>query len=750
MDHDSVLQSTGGLPPSVFSLDNSMSLQRLDIDAQPFQILQTYSIDREPSMEQWMMEPPLLNTMDLHTPNDISYFADTSPHLSGYHPRQDFEGDLNPFSNNLDPYVPLGMEGLRSIEALGAQEMGTDLDELDLICEPLILIQMGVSVEIKPKTDALAAGSARKKRFTISDQAKGILDATLARSFYPQKAEIAAVAHFTGMTSKQVATYFGNVRSRKFKSGVSRSQETGESNPSPKSAKLTKSSLENLGKQFDGMEKNPTMARFLESPFHEFPIIEAALREARGQEPMSLMPSEELIPFFSYKGANLALSYEGATSPLPIKEPTSPPREDSIHAVRSEMPSVPVAREPRPTPPGTSLRTTFRRPPVTPTAKSGSRSRANSVGSRRSSGGSVRSWGSAGSNASVRGSRKGRRVANEPYPSYSTEHFVPGKAKTVWEWDGNMDRFHCTFCPAKFSGRYEWNRHEESRHVPQATWLCQVTRAKWLGARCAYCFESYPSLEHLDTHKCAECATRAPHERTFYRKDHLDQHLRKFHAILDQGAIGQLMASGKTEPDTIEPGHITLRCGFCGFQAPNWQVRVDHIAQHFWRGDSVVEWWLHRKENKISADTYRSAWQSHSECADFGIGCVRKYRTVDPSAPKPLNQTHWSCSFLRSFQSAFLYSTDFGEAIKAQCVYCGREWNFPSWAEEHKDYSERLLHLVEDHAYRSCSQEWYICTVDFWRHLRVEHGSQVPATLQKTAETLKLFEAPRRVNEQVE
>jgi hypothetical protein len=91
--------------------------------------------------------------------------------------------------------------------------------------------------------------------------------------------------------------------------------------------------------------------------------------------------------------------------------------------------------------------------------------------------------------------------------------------------------FQCTFCTDRFKTKYDWQRHEKSLHLSLDKWICaplgEVIVDKSTGKRkCVYCDELEPNEEHLATHNHSGCQERGFESRTFYRKDHLRQHLR--------------------------------------------------------------------------------------------------------------------------------------------------------------------------------------------------------------------------------
>ncbi|KAH9862460.1 hypothetical protein IAQ61_009877, partial [Plenodomus lingam] len=146
--------------------------------------------------------------------------------------------------------------------------------------------------------------------------------------------------------------------------------------------------------------------------------------------------------------------------------------------------------------------------------------------------------------------------------------------------------FQCTFCTDQFKSKYDWSRHEKSLHLSLEKWLCapigEIVADKTTGKpRCVYCDELDPSKEHLSTHNHVACYEKGPESRTFYRKDHLRQHLRLMHGC----KMIPSMDSWKSEAQ-----YIKSRCGFCGMTFEKWQERVDHLAKEFRSGADMKNW----------------------------------------------------------------------------------------------------------------------------------------------------------------
>ncbi|KAF4123784.1 Homeobox domain [Geosmithia morbida] len=225
-------------------------------------------------------------------------------------------------------------------------------------------------------------------------------------------------------------------------------------------------------------------------------------------------------------------------------------------------------------------------------------SSASSLGTSRSSNGSsaysyssLNSWGSFGSatfNSRSRRRRRRKPAGGLPQGGGSSS----GGRGRGGGGDGAATTpaaktFQCTFCTETFRTKHDWQRHEKSLHLSLERWVC----APW-GSRaahpetgqpsCVFCGAADPDEDHIEGHNHSTCQERSPGERTFYRKDHLNQHLKLVHNVkfMDWSMRTWKMATPE----------IRARCGFCGIQTDSWAMRVDHLADHFKTGSSMADW----------------------------------------------------------------------------------------------------------------------------------------------------------------
>ncbi|KAG9241980.1 hypothetical protein BJ878DRAFT_536178 [Calycina marina] len=209
----------------------------------------------------------------------------------------------------------------------------------------------------------------------------------------------------------------------------------------------------------------------------------------------------------------------------------------------------------------------------------------SSLGTSHSSGGSFgsafshKSRGSFGSFSSVaieygfRGRRRRRRQPTKP-----------NKIINVF---ATPRTFQCTFCTESFKRKHDWQRHEKSLHLSLELWIRSPKGIVHFNAglnapACVYCGVSNPAEGHADHHNHPGCAERMLEERTFYRKDHLRQHLNLVH-----DAKFQFWSMDSWKVATPE---IRSRCGFCGLHMESWSARVDQLGDHFRAGKSMADW----------------------------------------------------------------------------------------------------------------------------------------------------------------
>lgn len=202
--------------------------------------------------------------------------------------------------------------------------------------------------------------------------------------------------------------------------------------------------------------------------------------------------------------------------------------------------------------------------------QSSSRSATNSARFSYGSSKSRASFGSFSSGLAGKRDRRRKRPAQ------------PRKNSTMQK----LRMFQCTFCTDSFTSKYDWTRHEKSLHLSLEKWICAplgpiivdpLTQAR----KCAYCSKHDPCQAHVEKHNHQQCEDKGVDARTFYRKDHLRQHLRLMHNVEMQSFMDDW---------NFTATNINSRCGFCAQRFTVWQDRVDHLSAHFKAGVRMTEW----------------------------------------------------------------------------------------------------------------------------------------------------------------
>ncbi|KAK2591620.1 hypothetical protein QQS21_010689 [Conoideocrella luteorostrata] len=203
-------------------------------------------------------------------------------------------------------------------------------------------------------------------------------------------------------------------------------------------------------------------------------------------------------------------------------------------------------------------------------SSNGSKNSAYSHGSRNS-------WGSFGSAPFNSRGRRRRRRRTVPKQGNDGASSLATPLKT----------FQCTFCTETFRTKHDWQRHEKSLHLSLERWVCAPNGPRAANPDtgvlcCVFCGVENPDDAHVESHNHSACQERTLEERTFYRKDHLNQHLRLVHNV-------KFMDWAMKQWKVAIP-EIRSRCGFCGIVMDTWTIRVDHLAEHFKTGYSMADW----------------------------------------------------------------------------------------------------------------------------------------------------------------
>ncbi|ODM19020.1 hypothetical protein SI65_05637 [Aspergillus cristatus] len=176
-----------------------------------------------------------------------------------------------------------------------------------------------------------------------------------------------------------------------------------------------------------------------------------------------------------------------------------------------------------------------------------------------------------------------------PFPLLSRKSSNRSRKKRTRRQSSQTERrYQCTFCTDTFATKYDWNRHEKSVHLSLVSWICVPklpetwqTNERQAEPTCKFCDTLSPSMSHIEMHEFEVCATRPQSERTFSRKDHLCQHLRKFHHCTKLPNV---------DVCRTESNNVHSRCGFCGADFQTWSARADHLAEHFKSGTRMDQW----------------------------------------------------------------------------------------------------------------------------------------------------------------
>ncbi|KAL4876211.1 hypothetical protein BJY04DRAFT_231908 [Aspergillus karnatakaensis] len=270
----------------------------------------------------------------------------------------------------------------------------------------------------------------------------------------------------------------------------------------------------------------------------------------------------------------------GSSTMSPLERWRNSPPEAEAASLDAIMSAVAVC-ENSGLPPGSSAAQQDLQP--TPNdSRSVASSNASGSGLSNSSASSAYSHGSHSSNGSFNRfyvAEPQRRRRRRPKPSTIL-------TKTPGRLAQGPRPYQCTFCTDTFRTKYDWIRHEKTLHLSLESYTCCPTGPTYLASNgtelCVFCDDPNPSDNHVESHSYSRCQEKPSVLRTFYRKDHLVQHLRLVHSV---NQLQPSMDSWKSQVD-----NINSRCGLCNEWFVSWVARNEHIGQHFREGASMKDW----------------------------------------------------------------------------------------------------------------------------------------------------------------
>jgi hypothetical protein len=145
-------------------------------------------------------------------------------------------------------------------------------------------------------------------------------------------------------------------------------------------------------------------------------------------------------------------------------------------------------------------------------------------------------------------------------------------------------------CGRTFHRKSDWERHLKGDVTPEG-WLCDLGKI-WrdgLIMKCTLCDQINPDENHWHlVHGRRQSCFEKPLNtcrggRVFSRRDKMRDHLTQVHGHLNADLI---LDSWKF----LVPENFFRQCGFCGQEFSSWNSSINHIAEHFRQGTTMVSW----------------------------------------------------------------------------------------------------------------------------------------------------------------
>ena len=190
---------------------------------------------------------------------------------------------------------------------------------------------------------------------------------------------------------------------------------------------------------------------------------------------------------------------------------------------------------------------------------------------------------SATSNVS-RSGKRGKRQSSQHTPN---EPYVRDGAS-----------YHCTWCRRSFKKPSDWRRHEESQHAPQNEFVCLAEGMQAICCTrdgeqkfCAMCWHPDPRPDHSSTCRknISRCMNKPEKDRTFDRKDHLAQHLKRCHHVNLSTRAPVNFSQWKRPLNTKDTAPL-WDCGLCDERGMDWDTRYQHVMEHVKNQFNLTYW----------------------------------------------------------------------------------------------------------------------------------------------------------------
>ncbi|RFN45060.1 hypothetical protein FIE12Z_10678 [Fusarium flagelliforme] len=194
-----------------------------------------------------------------------------------------------------------------------------------------------------------------------------------------------------------------------------------------------------------------------------------------------------------------------------------------------------------------------------------------------------------GAEGSIEGGRMRARHAPSVTSSWATSAETSDSSRSSHVGsDGSLDSMRKVAKKRRRAGPRgrRYGTKQLAQHLSLEQWECSPLGPTVLNEQseptCVYCGVVNPEAAHFEAHNHDLCQKRERGERTFYRKDHLRQHLRLVH--------GSELRKVPMEDWKFKHEDVLSRCGFCDISMTTWSERMNHLAEHFKEGMTMADW----------------------------------------------------------------------------------------------------------------------------------------------------------------
>ena len=201
------------------------------------------------------------------------------------------------------------------------------------------------------------------------------------------------------------------------------------------------------------------------------------------------------------------------------------------------------------------------------------------------------------------------------------------------------------------------------------------------GSECVFCGELNPSEGHLSTHNVEICRPGSSGPFSCKTTQGMVDHLHQAHHVDNSRTLTRLVS---TLEESVNKQ--AWSCGFCVISLADFEQRLNHIALHFQKGQTIDQWDI----NKVIRGLLHQP------------GVIKAWKEQMASHPEGQSEfRYWKQGRIKALRRDLEVGPNSKKTARdlAEAAFAASEVNVDKWAETLNltDFDTMLLDFYEDH-----------------------------------------------------